>query len=441
MRKLLFSFTAGVAALSLSAAVPTASNVVLTSDPATHEVTVTYSLSAVPAIVTLGVETNAGDNVWVAVDGSCLRNVLGDAFCKITAQKESYSISWRPDGAGRNLELPANGTRAVLRVYEPTNPPDYMAVSLCVNSSYLTRYYPDASYVPGGVTDVEYKTSTLLLRRIRATGAAFTMGTVNESGRKTDETTHRAELSADYYIGVYQITQRQWYMICGRYPAYWGGTCRPVEGTSYARIRMGDGDASNAAYDWPNAPHPDSFLGRLRTLTGGAFAFDLPCEAQWEFAARAGNGEGHLGRADTAVTNGDLVRVARCKYNGGQLNWQEPPQNVGPEYATANVGTYLPNDWGLYDMLGSVGEWCVDWYQADITGNDAQGVALNGRPNVNGAKCLDGSTGVNKVIRSGSYAFMSDVSTDRPGYRNYYRPPSTCERYTGFRVVSPLPHE
>ena len=439
MNRLAFLFATGYAVLSISAAVPSASDVVLTCDPETHEVTVSYSLSSVPAIVTLGVETNAGNGVWAELDGTCLWNVSGDAFRKITAAKAGYSISWRPDGAARNLTLPAGGVRAVLRVFNPADPPDYVAVSLCTNSFALTRYYPSAAYVPGGVTAEEYKTSTLLMRRIHATGAAFTMGTVTEGQRKDDEIPHRAELSADYYIGIYPITQRQWYMVNGNSLGYWSGILRPVEGVSYARIRMGANETVDAAYDWPNAPHGNSFLGRLRTLTGGVFAFDLPCEAQWEFAARAGNGDGHLGRTDTAVTNADLSRVARNKYNGGQKDWQEPPKDVGPEYATANVGTYLPNDWGIYDTLGNVAEWCLDWYQSDITGNDAHGVALNGRPNVNGASCLDGSTGVKKVTRGCSYGCVADVSSCRPGFREFSRTPGTAERYTGLRVVSPLP--
>ena len=103
----------------------------------------------------------------------------------------------------------------------------------------------------------------------------------------------------------------------------------------------------------------ESFLGILRAKTG--LPFDLPTEAQWEYACRAGT--------ETALNSGknltdkyecpNMAAVGRYWYNGGEEGLVDTSCDTSA--GTAAVGSYLPNAWGLYDMHGNVWELCLDW--------------------------------------------------------------------------------
>ena len=125
---------------------------------------------------------------------------------------------------------------------------------------------------------------------------------------------------------------------------------------------------ANASYNWPADPNPLSFLGLLRLKTN--IDFDLPSEAQWEFAARAGNGVGYWNDGSVILnTNPDanLKVLGRYQYNGGKVrsgtSYVDPATTCGVTNGTAIVGSYAPNTWGLYDTAGNVWEWCLDWYE------------------------------------------------------------------------------
>ncbi|MCR5751443.1 MAG: formylglycine-generating enzyme family protein [Kiritimatiellae bacterium] len=167
-----------------------------------------------------------------------------------------------------------------------------------------------------------------------------------------------------FYCAVFETTQRQWELVTGRRPSYFTNetfyAMRPAERISYDTLR-----GTTAGAQWPETNSVDdaSFLGVLRTLTG--FAFDLPTEAQWEFACRAGtttdynNGENLPKEMGGRSQNSTMEKLGRYHFNGGKEGEDNPSctTNAG----TATVGSYPSNDWGLYDMHGNVGEWCLDW--------------------------------------------------------------------------------
>jgi len=216
--------------------------------------------------------------------------------------------------------------------------------------------------VPSGGWSDEYKTTKLVLRRLDA--GTFTMGSPSdELGRWDDETQHQVTLTKGFYIGVFEVTQRQWELVMGTRPSCFNNSAyyasRPVECVSYDMIR-----GSSSGSQWPasNAVDADSFLGKIRAKTG--LIFDLPTEAQWEYACRAGtttalNSGKNLTRTDQ---DAEMDKVGRYWYNGGS----RCSQSCDPSAATAKVGSYAPNAWGLYDMHGNVLEWCLDWRQIDL---------------------------------------------------------------------------
>ena len=275
----------------------------------------------------------------------------------------------------------------------------------------------------------------LVMRKINAKGVTWTMGsTALETERNASrEATHQVTLTNNYYIGVFPITQEQWGLIqtSRAAPSYFANLAdramRPVEQVCYNEIRNAANDtAVNASYNWPNDPNPSSFLGLLNARTG--IAFDLPSEAQWEFAARAGNGDTKWGDGlgiQNQNPDGNLNQLGRYRANGGGTN---PAASSDATAGTAIVGTYKPNDWGIYDMYGNVWEWCLDWYQDNIS-------TLGGKVNINpenSAQTLSGSAGSNRPVRGGGCTNVAGEC--RPAFRTG-RDPSSREKDRGFRVI------
>ena len=210
--------------------------------------------------------------------------------------------------------------------------------------------YP-VSYMSSAPTNSwpdEYKTTKLVLRRIEA--GTFIMG-----DNQKDES-HRVTLTKPFYIGVFEVTQKHWELVMGNNPSEFKGDMRPVECVSYDMIR-----GKEKGSQWPKSAAVDegSFLGRLRAKTR-LDTFDLPTEAQWEYACRSGTTSTYNNGGDT---EDDLKKLARYKGTEGHQK----------KHTTA--GSYLPNAWGLYDMYGNVWECCLDWKGELPFGTDPVGVA------------------------------------------------------------------
>ncbi len=209
----------------------------------------------------------------------------------------------------------------------------------------------------GGWTD-EYKTEKLVLRFIPA--GTFLMGSPEDEvghncGYECIETQHKVTLTKPFYMGVFEITAGQYGLITGS-----GTGAKPRGYMTYNEIRGAGNGAS-----WPANSLVDSssFMGRIRKKTG--LCFDLPTEAQWEYACRAGTVSAlNNGKNLTAVGTCDNLEEI-CRYAGTKNDGR------GDGTTSADVGSYSPNAWGLYDMVGNVSEWCRDWLVKDLGREDA----------------------------------------------------------------------
>ncbi len=207
------------------------------------------------------------------------------------------------------------------------------------------------------------------------TPGTFMMGTPADEPNHNSfvrETQHQVTLTKSYYIGVFELTQYQWYQVMGTkpshnaHPEYWA--TRPVEMVNYLSGRESPEGYNRlrSNTNWMkggNTVGAQSFFWRLQAATG--LEFDLPTEAQWEYACRAGT---TTPLYNGALTSDNLNLIARWEGNCGSRG--DTSTTLPVTKGSARVGSYVPNAWGLYDMIGNVWEWCVDGIS---TANDETG--------------------------------------------------------------------
>jgi len=203
----------------------------------------------------------------------------------------------------------------------------------------------------------------------------FEMGSpVDETGRFENEPRHFVTITKGFWIGKYEVTQRQWESVMRSNHSRFKNPDNPVENVSWHDCMM--------------------FVKRINAALGGVAR--LPTEAEWEYACRAGS--------DSPVSGGGaLVDVA----------WYD----LNSDNQAHEVGRNKPNAWGLYDMHGNVLEWCSDWFS--MPSSDA--VDPKGPP-----------SGSFKVLRGGCWFFYERDC--RCAYR-LKREPNLRNCIFGFRIA------
>ena len=220
----------------------------------------------------------------------------------------------------------------------------------------------------GGFADPEYKGDKIVLRRIHpGSYMAGSPSSPAEANRASvGERQHSVAISRPFYIGIYEITQKQYRNVTGSDPSSYKGDYRPVESVSYGTIRGGN---------WPTtaAPGAGTFMDKLikkckakdgdGNYTESVEGFDLPTEFQWEYACRAGT-TGAFNTTNAYDNSNAAEQEAQLKLLGRYASNHKDGKGDFDTYHTT-VGSYLPNQWGLYDMHGNVFERCLDWYADD----------------------------------------------------------------------------
>ena len=219
------------------------------------------------------------------------------------------------------------------------------------------------------------------LEMILIPAGKFKMGSpLSEDGRNNVfERQHEVTLTKSFYIGKYEVTQEQGVAVMGGNPSLkTKGAKLPVTDVSW-----------NACQD---------FIKKLNPKTNGGFR--LPTEAEWEYACRAGT--------TTAYSFGDRITPKDANYKLSPI---------------VPVGSYKPNEFGLYDMHGNVSEWCQDLIEdypvRPVT--DPKGPARR-----------EGGLGGYRIFRGGH--FQSSPDSVRSSERRDWVPNDRLN-YIGFRLA------
>jgi formylglycine-generating enzyme required for sulfatase activity len=239
-----------------------------------------------------------------------------------------------------------------------------------------------------------------VLEMVSIPGGNFIMGSPDSEEEQQDEEgpQHMVRVPS-FWMGRYAVTQSQWFAVATDLPkinielepdpSYSKGLHRPVERVSwYAAVE---------------------FCNRLSQKTGKPYR--LPSEAEWEYACRA--------RTTTPFHFGETITPDLVNYDGN-YTYGAGSKGVCREQTT-EVGSFLPNAFGLYDLHGNVWEWCADHWHENYQGAP-----------VDGSAWITDDEASGRLLRGGSWGFNPRYC--RSAYRNRSVPD---DRYDviGFRVV------
>ncbi len=197
-------------------------------------------------------------------------------------------------------------------------------------------------------------TNSIGMHFVRIPSGKFQMGSPeNEEGRYSEEDLHPVEITRDFWMGIYEVTQGQYEKIMKTNPS-----------THSAKGEFKDKVKGMDTTDFPvervSSFEAIQFLDRLSALPEERRAgrlYRLPTEAEWEYACRGGE-------ASHQAFNFGNVR-STCYANLAFTLSDDQKTSLPSLGRTCKVGSYKPNGFGLYDMHGNVDEWCSDWYEKD----------------------------------------------------------------------------
>ena len=330
--------------------------------------------------------------------------------------------------------------------------PIYMVIDLsggATATKYPVRYTTQAPAHVQGAANEPCQTTELWMKRINPVSVAFRVN--NWATPAADNGAYFGKVTKSYYIGVFELTQKQYNLITGEWPSFYSNqTCRasrPLEYVPYKTF-TGTGDDCDAS---PSSITASSPLGKLRAKTG--LPLNLPTDIQWEYACRGGTKLNSGGEFYRYYVNGSqAANNSISRYSGNVASG--PTGDSDTTYATATVGSYLPNGYGLYDMIGNVRE-CLSAYgiasgnsyrnhYQESSGDNTLGMSMDNPivdPHGTPLSLAQGSNSIYRRARGGSFS-----TSGNPGIwtaENWessisYAGAQSQSRQTGYRLSMPV---
>ena len=336
--------------------------------------------------------------VNVVGNGSVNTEFIGPDEVTLTAQSDEemfFGFAWGDNVSSENpLTITLTSDTTVTATFGEAK---YLVIDLSGGfyaEKWPVRYAADGPDVSSDVC----RTTEIWLKIVKDLGQ-FKMGSPSdEVGRYDDEDQHTVNLTKTFALGLFEVTQFQFEAICGQNFSLYNGSDRPADMVSYDFLR-----GTSNIWTSPDAVDADSFIGVLRTKTG--YNFDLPTEAQWEFACRAGT-------TNALYTGQEITENVRCTNVALMCRYRYNREDGKGGYTEhTRVGSYDPNPWGFYDMCGNVWEWTRDFYGA--------------YPTVETTDPIGPGTGSKRILRGGSWA--ASAQNCRSARRRSYWPEASYD--------------
>lgn len=335
--------------------------------------------------------------VNVVGSGSVSYEFVGQDDVKLTAQDGDemfYDFTWGDNVSRENpLTITMTSDTTVTATFK-----EAAFIVIDINGGTEAKSWPVSMtpYSPEVEKDA-CRTTEIWLKLIKP--GSFNMGSpTNEVGRYEDEDQHAVNLTKNFALGIFEVTQIQFEIICGTNFSAYAGFDRPADMVSYDFLR-----GTSNIWTSPDAVDADSFIGVLRAKTG--YNFDLPTEAQWEFACRAGT-------TNALYTGQEITENVRCTNVALMCRYRYNREDGKGGYTEhTRVGSYDPNPWGFYDMCGNVWEWTRDFYGA--------------YPTVETTDPIGPGTGSKRILRGGSWA--ASAQNCRSARRRSYWPEASYD--------------
>jgi formylglycine-generating enzyme required for sulfatase activity len=329
------------------------------------------------APVHLMINSNSGSEVWLSWEDS-------------SSNETGYEIEQSTDGKNYSLVQTAKANISTATI---TGTFDFAI-------TYYFRVRAKSQYYRSPYSNVQSFNRAKEAGMIFVEGGTFTMGSPNGIGFSEEQPEHSVTLS-DYYIGMYEVTQKRWREVVrwkqanggtllSENPSYFTGDSLPVERISW-----------NIIQTWLG------YLNECDGLTNSPNQYRLPTEAEWEYAARGGKNW-----RDQYIYSGSNT------IDG--VSWYTT--NSGSK--THIVGTKAKNQLDIYDMNGNVWEWCSDYYSS-VYYQQCFDLGTISNP-------IGPTSGIaSRVVRGGSFNDDNDCRIALRSYAN----PDVRNLYTGFRIA------